>query len=133
MRRLRQLLGEGRCCSVALVQMALEHIGRENEQLVQAVSGLCGGVRGGLLCGALTGAACMMSILDPARANSHAVPELAEWFVATMKEQYGGASCQDILGGDPANKVSRCPVLVVETYLEAKQILKQYGYDLEAQ
>ncbi len=129
--RLRQILAEGRCCSVALVQLGLERLGQRNDQLLQAVSALCLGVRGGKLCGALTGAACMLNLFDPANANSHLVPELTEWFEATMKADYGGADCQTILAGDPANKVARCPGIVIATWLEAKQLLKQSGHDLD--
>jgi len=130
-RRLHELLREGKCCSVALVQLALERTGRENKELLDAVSGLCVGVRGSRLCGALTGAACMMNVLAPLHANTLMVPELAEWFVKAMEEQYGGADCRDILGGDPLNKTARCPAVVEATYLKAKEILERHGYEIK--
>ena len=45
---LRKLLREGTCCSVALVQLGLELRGERNDQLLQAMSALCGGIQGGL-------------------------------------------------------------------------------------
>mgnify|MGYP001070292605 CR=1 FL=1 len=129
--RLRTLLRGGTCCSVALVQMGLEHRGEENPLLLQAVSGLCGGVQGGLACGALTGAACMLNVLDPERANAVMVPELTEWFTDTMGRAFGGPNCDDIVHGDPLQKRTRCPGLVEETYLKAREILQAHGYDFD--
>lgn len=126
-KRLRQLCNEGRCCAVALVQLGLELRHEENERLLQAASALCGGVQSKLLCGALTGAACMMNVLDPVRANAFAVPELVRWFAATFGEEYGGLNCSDILEGDASNKTDRCPALIEATYLKAKEILKKHG------
>ena len=130
-KRLHELLQEGKCCSVALVQLGLEHTDQKNPQLLEAVSGLCGGVRNSLLCGALTGAACMANILDPKNANTLIVPELAEWFIAEMGEQYGGADCAEILGGDPNNKKTRCPALIEATYLKAMEILEKHGHEFK--
>lgn len=126
--RLRTLLREGTCCSVALVQMGLELRDERNDQLLQAVSGLCGGIQGGRICGALTGAACMMNVLAPGRANEAMVPELTEWFTETMGHAHGGPDCDDIVHGDPLLKRSRCPGLVEEVYLQAKDIMVANGY-----
>ena len=88
---------------------------------------LCGGIQGGLACGALTGAACMMNILAPDRAGAGMVRELTEWFAATMGAQYGGTDCDDIAHGDPLTKRARCPGLVEATYLQAREILEANG------
>lgn len=113
--RLNELMRQGRCCSAALVQMGLERAGREDPLLLQAVSGLCGGIQNGMVCGALTGAACMLNLVAPGAANDALVPELAEWFVATMGDRYGGPSCAQIVAGDPMNKSVRCPAVVEAT------------------
>ncbi len=126
--RLHQLLREGKCCASAIVQLGLEINGQENEQLVQAASGLCLGVRSGLLCGALTGAACMMNMLDPGNANAELIPELVEWFTAVYGNEYGGIDCKSISGDTPANRTQRCPALIEATYIQAKRILTDYGY-----
>ena len=113
---------------MALVQLGLEHMGQENPQLLAAASGLCSGVRNSLLCGALTGAACMANILDPENANAVIVPELAEWFAAEMGELYGGANCADILSGNPGNRKARCAAVIEMTYLKTKEILEKHGH-----
>jgi len=130
-RRLHQLLRNGHCCASALVRLALEHRGEDNPQLVQAVRGLCGGVQDGLLCGALTGAACMLNLADPERANQEMVPELARWFRAEMGAAYGGSDCAAIVGPEPAARAARCPSIIEATYLQAKEILRDHGHEWE--
>lgn len=130
-KRLHQLLMEGNCCSSAIVKLGLEMKGEENEQLVRAVSALCFGVQSQLICGALTGTACMMNILDPKNANAEMIPELVEWFTATYGEEYGGINCADIIGDMPINRKIRCPAVIEATFLEAKRILSDYGYDFD--
>lgn len=129
-RRLHQLLREGRCCSSAIVELGLELTGQENPQLVQAVSGLCQGLRSGLICGALTGAVCMLNIVDPENANGEMVPELVEWFRSVCEEEYGGIDCRDIAGDNAVNRSARCPALIEKTYLQAKKLLSSYGHEL---
>ena len=110
-----------------MVQLALEATGSENPQLLQAVSGLCGGVKGGLVCGALTGAACMLNVMAPGRANDQMVPELTAWFVEAMGEAYGGADCATILDSEPLNRATRCPALMEATFLRAQALLEEHG------
>jgi len=129
--RLRTLLREGSCCSVALVQLGLELRGERNDQLLQAMGALCGGIQGGLACGALTGAACMMNVLAPDSARDGLVRELTEWFAATMHERHGGADCSAIVDGNPVLKAMRCPGLVEETYLQARSLLEANGYEFD--
>jgi hypothetical protein len=128
--RLHKYLREGQCCAVALVRMGLDLTGGENPQLLQAVSGLCGGVQDGLLCGALTGGACLLNVVDPLGANAFMVPELAQWFRASMGEAYGGCSCEAIVAGDAGRKRERCPAIVEATWLQARDILRSYGHDI---
>ena len=60
-KKLNQLLLSGSCCSQALVSLGLTLKGEENPSLLKASAALCLGVRSGLTCGALTGAAMMMA------------------------------------------------------------------------
>jgi hypothetical protein len=129
-RRLQQHLRTGQCCAEALVRMGLERTGGENPQLLQAVRGLCGGVRDGMLCGALTGAACMLSLVEPRLAEEALVPELSQWFRAAMTAQFGGCDCADIAGDDPAARAARCPAVVEATYLQAQAILRNHGHGI---
>lgn len=123
---LRESLREGTCCAVALVETALRRTGSSDPVLLQAMGGLCSGVHGGLLCGALTGAACMLNVLDQ-NANARMVPELTEWFLAAIGDEYGGVNCDDILAGDPANQ-ARCPAIIEATYRQAMLLLRQQGH-----
>ena len=47
-----------------------------------------------------------------------------------MGEAYGGCSCQAIVAGDAGLKRERCPAIVEATWLEAKDILRNYGHDI---
>lgn len=64
-KKLNQLLLSGSCCSQALVSLGLTLKGEENPSLLKASASLCLGVRSGLTCGALTGAAMMMALFEP--------------------------------------------------------------------
>ncbi len=129
-RRLNQILLSGKCCSQALVALGLELRGESNPQLETAAAALCMGVRSGLTCGALTGAAMLLNLLDPEDAMGEMIPELAEWFADTYGEAYGSPDCRSILEGSMANKI-RCPMVVENTYRKARELLEDYGTDLD--
>ena len=63
-REIIRLSSQGYCCSQIMVQMGLDAKQEENPELLDAVSGLCGGLHSGLFCGILTGAACLLSLFD---------------------------------------------------------------------
>ena len=130
-RRLNQLLLSGKCCAQALVALGLELKEDENPQLETAAAALCLGVRSGLICGALTGAAMMMNLFDPETAMSEMIPELTDWFRENYGERYQGIDCDSILEKNLANKAARCPALVENTYRKAREILEDYGVDWE--
>lgn len=65
-KKLNQLLLSGSCCSQALVLAGAYPLRvEENPSLLRASASLCLGVRSGLTCGALTGAAMMMALFEP--------------------------------------------------------------------
>jgi hypothetical protein len=122
---LRESLREGKYCAVALMEVALHRSGVRDDLLLRAMSGLCSGLQGGLLCGALSGAVCMLNVLAP-DANDRMVPELVEWFLATVGEEYGGVNCDDILAENPRNH-TRCPAIIEATYRMAESLLQKHG------
>ena len=124
-KKLNQLLLSGSCCSQALVSLGLTLKGEENPSLLKASASLCLGVRSGLTCVALTGAAMMMALFEP-----DVIPELADWFQENYGEIYGGSDCRSILGDNMANKALRCPQVVENTYRKARELLEDYGVDL---
>ncbi len=127
LKRLQEIVGAGYCCTQTLVLMGLEARGEENPQMVDAVATLCGGVRTGKLCGALSGGACMLGLFNKELARDKMVPELCQWF----EEVYGSVNCLEILKGDMNNRFQVCPKLIENVYVQAKEILFENGYDLD--
>jgi hypothetical protein len=125
-----QLGSQGYCCSQIMVELALEATEDENPQLVDAVRGLCKGLYTGMLCGTLTGAACLLSMLDVKAAEEHLIPRLTEWFEMTFTECYGGTSCKIIMNDNPMNKFERCPKIMAQTYEKCRELLSEAGHQI---
>jgi hypothetical protein len=129
-REIRRLSSQGYCCSQILVQMGLEARQEENPELLDAVAGLCDGLHYGLICGILTGAACLLSLYDKNNAASHMIPRLADWFETAYTQSHGSISCEDILQGNPANKLERCPKIMEETFEKCRELLAEFGHEI---
>jgi len=108
---------------------------KDDPDLIRTVGALNDGLRGtGQVCGALTGGMCVLSyyagqgtaeeMADPDYDNL--AQELYDWFKQLIAERYAGISCPDILEGDQANKLARCPGLVEETFGKAVQLLEEH-------
>ncbi len=128
---------KGYNCSQILLLLALELQGKENPDLVRAMSGLARGTTGRLgVCGTLTGAACLLAFYgakgsDDEKVSEHfpgMLEELWEWFDETYGSQYGGVTCREILadGTDPRQ---RCRPIIAETYAKAMEILTTHAFD----
>lgn len=129
-REIMRLSSQGYCCSQIMVRMGLDAKQDENPELLDAVSGLCGGLHSGLVCGILTGAACMLALFDRHKAASDMIPKLVEWFGKRCTPSHGGICCKDIIGGNPANIPARCPKLMEETFEKCRELLAENGYDI---
>lgn len=129
-KEIMRLASEGLCCSQIMVQMGLEAKGDENPELLDAVAGLCGGLHYGMCCGILTGAACLLSLYDKKSAAEGMIPKIVDWFKATYTESCGGIDCEEILAGDPKNRLIRCPKMMEETISRCREILADHGYVL---
>lgn len=137
--RMIQLAHQGFYCSQILLIMGLDAQGKENPDLVRAMSGLAGGLGfSGEVCGALTGGSCLLGLYagrgtaneeEDERLNLM-ISELVEWFSGEYGQAYGGIRCENILGDDPAARTTRCPGLVLGTYNEVKALLAKHGFDL---
>ena len=90
------------------------------------------GVRSGALCGAATGAACLLAMLCPEYAATELIPELMDWFEDQCAQRFGGVCCRDIVGQDALKRKMICPGLVADTYGKARELLEEYGYQFEA-
>ena len=128
LKRLRQLLQEGSCCSAVLAELAMASLGEENPRLVQAAAGLCGGVHAGMTCGVLTGGALALSLYDPELAGEEMIPAYAAWFRGMAEEACGGTDCSTILA---SGKIS-CPELVENGWQKVKELLEDQGFEPDA-
>ncbi len=134
--RLIQLAGKGYCCSQILMLLALEIQGRENPDMVRAMSGLCMGPgNSGGICGVFTGAACVLALYGAkgADAEKEAVKlplmfaELGEWFASRLDS---GISCTAIIGEDfPRPDPNLCGRLLMDTWGRILEILVENGFD----
>jgi len=127
--RLFELRLKGYCCSQIIMIMGLEDAHRgENPDLIQAVRGLCNGMQTDMLCGILTSAACLLSLLQPETADI-LIADLIEWFKGEFGESDGGITCKDILAGDPMRRFTKCPQITAATYDKVIELLEAYGYE----
>lgn len=137
--KLMELSQAGFYCSQILLIIGLEAQGKENPDVVRAMSGLVGGLGFcGKTCGALTGGACLIGLyagkgtmeeMEDSRLNDM-IRELVEWFEQENLSRYGSINCQEILEGNPANRMARCPQLVMQTLEKVRDILAVNGYSL---
>jgi hypothetical protein len=107
------------CCSETIMALALEDMGKENEDLKLAMAAFCGGMKEGEVCGALAAAASALFISDYAAARERKLKELMTWFKDTFKTW----DCRDILKGDDSRKQTVCPALIVQTYIKMDELL----------
>jgi hypothetical protein len=129
-REIRRLASQGYCCSQIMVQMGLDAKQEENPELVDAVAGLCNGLHSGLVCGILTGAACLLSLYDKKNAASDMIPRLVDWFETAYTQSCGGISCEEIIKDHPMNKLERCPKMMEETIEKCRELLADFGYEI---
>lgn len=130
---------KGYQCSQILIALALDAQGKENQDLLRAMSGLLGGMGSGKTCGALTGGCCLLGLYAgwgtpdaiPDERLSAMLNEFVEWFEAEYTQRYGGIQCADIVHDDMRNKMARCPGIVTESFTRLKQILAENNYDFE--
>lgn len=121
---------QGLCCSQIIMAMALDALEEENPELLAAMRGLCKGLHTGATCGTLTGAACLLSMVDTKAAEEHMITRLVEWFDATFTEAYGSCNCKEILADNPMNKFERCPNIMAQTYDMCRELLAEAGHAL---
>jgi len=132
--RIAQLHAQGFHCSQIIVMLGLEQQGKNNSDIVRAMTGLAGGLGfSGKVCGALTGAVCLLGLYagrgELEERENHIlntmIQELVVWFEERFGKDYGGIDCHEILQDDPWNRLTRCPTLVTETYVKAKELLEE--------
>jgi C_GCAxxG_C_C family probable redox protein len=136
MMRLMELKHKGFYCSQIMMKMALDTQDKENPDLIRSMAGLAFGVGIGEVCGALTGAACILSLYagkgTDEEEESSLMPgmlhELGDWFKDTYGGKFGGIGC-DIITEDGALRNERCGAIVSETYSKAIEVLVANNFD----
>jgi hypothetical protein len=137
--RIAELLLQGDTCGHVLAKLALEAQGRDNPDLVRAMSGLALGMGQGFNCGALTSGCCVLGLYG-GRADENEqvhprfdlmIEEFSGWFEAEMGDKFGGINCEDIINFDPATRKERCPGVVLESWLKIKEVLAKHHVNVE--
>jgi len=135
-----ELSQQGFCCSQSIVQMGLDAMGKHDADLIRAMGGLCGGLgKGEKVCGALSGAACLLSLYtgkgSPDEKEHEETREmliaLQDWFDEEYGKKYGGTACLAILEGKAENRPARCPQIVLETYRKTQELLASAGISMK--
>jgi hypothetical protein len=138
--RVAEWLLEGFTCGHILAKLALEAQGRDDPDLVRAMSGLAVGMGQGFNCGCLTGGCCVLGLYGGrSEENERPHPDFdvmierySGWLAGVMTDKFGGIDCKDVINFDPALKQQRCPGLILESWEKIKEILAEHGVDLAA-
>lgn len=137
--RVAELALKGYKCSHILVQIGLDAQEKTNPDLLRAMSGLANGMGNGLTCGALSGGCCLIGMYagtDHHGSDEHArlplmLEEYVEWFREEAEQRFGGIDCKTIMQDDPRLRNERCPGLILDAVLKAKEILEANGFELD--
>lgn len=135
--RIMQLNSQGLCCSQILIKLALEDMGEENLALVRAMSGLCQGLGAGEMCGAASGAACVIALYAAKGDGSEEespdyqlmLADFTAWFTGTAPGRWGGIRCDEIIPAGAAMEMRKCGDIIVESRNKVLEILAAYGVD----
>ena len=139
-----ELAGQGYSCAQIVILGGLRLMGRENPDLVRAMSALSNGASCGDLCGALTGGLCLISMhtgkglederpVPGARTLNHA---LVKWFRQEELRDKVRPTCAAIFEAaglafqdGEMNPAVGCGDLVAHTWTKAIEILRDNGMD----
>ena len=137
--RIMQLHGAGYCCAQIILILCLDHMDRENPDLVRAAQGLClgfGDCSGP--CGIMSGGICALGIYagkgtDTEQADDKLpllIESFRDWFQSRTETEFGGNSCEQILGEKSTMpNPQRCGGLLTEAYEQIVSILLENGFD----
>ena len=137
--RVAELSLKGYKCSHILVQIGLDEQQSDNPELLRAMSGLASGMGCGLACGALTGGCCLIGLYagkDGDRHDEHQrlplmLEEYVDWFRDEIGQRYGGSDCKEIIDNNPQLRGERCPTLILDCVVKAREILEANGFELD--
>ena len=112
---------KGYCCSQLVAIIAgLEPLDEENELLLRSLRGLCIGMYNKKACGALTGAACALSLHLQGGSLTEACRDLLEWF----RQRFVNIDCKDFIG-DASGPAMVCMDIIKETCEKCLEMLME--------
>jgi hypothetical protein len=133
--RMIELAEKNYNCSQIMMILALDLEGRENPDLVRAMSGLgdgCGFFKE--TCGIMTAAASILSWYAGKGADSETesekllpmLEELGDWFHDEIGEKYQGTRCKEIVGDLVGTEEGKqiCGSIIFQTYNKVNEILQ---------
>ncbi|MDR1185610.1 MAG: C-GCAxxG-C-C family protein [Coriobacteriales bacterium] len=135
--KMLKLSSQGFACAQIMMILVLENEGKEDCDLIRTMGALNNGFRDcGLICGAFTGGACVISYFAgqgepdevPDSDYDKLIQELYSWFEDEVGGEYGGITCPAILAGDRAHRVTRCPKVVENTFYRVIGTLEEHGF-----
>ncbi len=137
--RMIQLAENKYNCSQIMMILALEQQGRENPDLVRAMSGLgdgCGFFKE--TCGIMTGAASILAWhagkgADDEKESEKLLPmleALGDWFQQEIAAKYNGSRCNDIVGDLVGTEDGKqiCGSIIFQTFGKVNEILADNGF-----
>jgi len=132
--RMIQLAENKYNCSQIMMVLALEQEGRENPELVRAMSGLgdgCGFFQE--TCGIMTGAASILAWhagkgADDEKESEKLLPmleDLGDWFQQEIAAKYAGTRCREIVGDRVGTEDGKqiCGSIIFQTFGKVNEIL----------
>jgi hypothetical protein len=137
-----RLAGSGYTCAQIVVLMGLRVMGRENPDLVRAMSPLAMGASHGSLCGALTGGLCLMGthlgkgddFETPVLGSKIPAMALVKWFTQDELKGATAPTCAAIFesGGqrldlESSRPTAACADLVSRCFSKALALLAEHG------
>lgn len=136
-----KLVNSGYCCTQIMVKLAMEYEGKDNEDLIRAVNGLCMGVGSEQkICGVLTGGIITLGLYAgkgndmeyPKPCFSDMVDEFTEWFEA----EFGSTECRDIIGVCTVTEYNtnqeyrmKCGNVLIKSIEKIQEILSKNNFE----
>jgi len=122
---------QGFKCAQIMVKVALEIDGKENPDLIRAMSGLNSGMaETGGACGVLTGGAAALGYFtgrgEPDELPHEYAIEIVAAYVNWFRETYGTDTCYGLIDGDFSNCPTVCPEVIHAGYEKLIDLLWEY-------
>ncbi|HNZ63950.1 MAG TPA: C-GCAxxG-C-C family protein, partial [Bacillota bacterium] len=118
---LLEMSRQGFMCAQIMMKLALDIDGKENPDLIRAMSGLNFGMgKTGSACGALTGGAAALGYFtgqgEPEELPHSRASEIIAAYVNWFKDTYHTDTCHGLIGGDYAACHTVCPGIIMAGY-----------------